>query len=84
MKLNKNIISKITLAFGLFAVVFLASASQNPVAALYGSDVILGTTTPTVHVTVDAGLADSLPQIVMATTAFTGMVGTAVLLKKTK
>ena len=77
----KNI-KQLTTAFGLFGLVYLASASVSPVAALYGSDVVLGVTTP--HVPVPAGIADVLPQVALASTAITGMISTVVLLKKTK
>lgn len=74
--------NKLTTALGLFGLVYLASASNSPVAALYGSDVVLGVTTP--HVPVAAGIADVLPQIAIAGSALTGMITTAILLKKTK
>lgn len=77
----KNI-KKIGTVLGLFGLVYLASASYSPVAALYGSDVVLGVTTP--HAPVNAGIADVLPQVVLAGFALTGMITTAILLKKTK
>lgn len=77
----KNI-KKLGAAFGLFGLVYLAMASNSPVAALYGQDVVLGVTTP--HVPVDAGIADVLPQVALAGTAIAGMISTAILIKKTK
>ncbi len=76
----KNI-TKIGTTLGLFGLVYLAGASYSPVAAIYGSDVVLGVTT---HTPVNAGLTDVLPQVVLAGSALTGMITTAILLKKTK
>ena len=76
---NSKQIRTIFIVFGL---VYLASASYSPVAALYGSDVVLGVTNP--HVPVNAGIADVLPQVAIVTSALTGMITTAILLKKTK
>ena len=76
----KNKSKKMSVTIGL-TFVYLALANFSPVAAIYGSDVVLGTT---VHETVNAGIADIIPQALLAGTAVTGMISTAILYKRTK
>lgn len=81
MKLNRT---KSTLIAGTFVALMFISGQDVIANGSYGSDVTLEVTTPEVHETVDAGLADMLPQIATSSVAFTGLITTTVLLKKTK
>jgi hypothetical protein len=81
MKIQKY--SKVSLVLATVTFLLLISAKTNPTFATYGSDVILGVTTPEVHETVDAGFADMLP-LITSVTAISGLITTSILLKKIK
>ncbi len=78
MKNTKNLLTA-TILSGL---VFASLANTSSVYAVYGSDVILGTTDT--HEVVDAGLEDISTQLSLAGIAFLGMTSTVVLFKKLK
>jgi len=80
MKINYK---KINLAIGFFGVIFLALAGFSPVEAIYGSDVILGATTE-VHIPVNAGIAEIMPQAFLIGSSIVGMASAVFLYKKIK
>jgi len=78
MKINNM---KLSLTAVTFVALMSISGKEVLASGAYGSDVIVKQES---HQTVDAGLADSLPQVGSALFAISGLITTSVLLKKTK
>lgn len=79
----KNTI-KVTLAITTVAVLLFGGANNALASGAYGSDVIVETFTTEVHETVNAGLADMLPQLGIAFASVSGLLTTTLLLRKNK
>jgi len=77
----KKILKTTLLASTFVSLVFVGATQVN--ANSYGSDVVTSTT-PEIHKTVDAGIVDMLPQLILSATAVSGVLTTSFLLRKTK
>ncbi len=77
----KNTIKITILASTLVAFMFV-NTQKVAASGAYGSGIVVDT--PEVHTTVDAGLADMLPQLSTLGLAFSGLITTSLLIKKTK